>query len=491
MLALTWTENIVLNTETRNRNSSPIARINLSNSYVNVLEDITFDGSNSDPGNGTIINYTWNLDYGTIKYSEIVTHNYTNSGKYKITLTITTNGSKVSSNWTWIIVDNTTPIAAIIFQDYTGATLPSEPGIDAIGEECSNDSDFIVTFNASKSTDTIDGITESDIAHYFWNFGDNTGRTAGLKVAKYHYNDPGTYLVTLNVTDAAGNYNVTNKRIKILDFEPPIPNMITDPPGKTCPIDKSIILNGTMSKDNSIRWATWKEIMDILTFKWDLDLTKDTDLDGIPYNDEDALGAIVNFTPKNTGLIQIVLNVSDPSGNWANSLELPYVDWVIEVLGADLRFAPAIVDNDKFITIDNQKPKKGETVEFTVNITNDGMVSARNIVVALIIDNTEEDKVYIDLLEENDFEIIKFSWEATEVGKQNLTFNISFESKEDYKYETDWDNNELSFPIDVFPESKKDEKDKEGESLWLYLVIVVVIIIIIVLIIILAARHGK
>lgn len=54
-----------------------------------------------------------------------------------------------------------------------------------------------VNFDAGASTDNI------GIASYVWDFGDGTAETG--KTATHRYKKPGTYTVTLTVTDFAGN----------------------------------------------------------------------------------------------------------------------------------------------------------------------------------------------------------------------------------------------------------------------------------------------
>ena len=64
------------------------------------------------------------------------------------------------------------------------------------------------TFDASASYDTV-----SSIATYFWEFGDGTNATGVTAI--HHYRQSGTYDVTLNVTDQAGNKAIQTKTITI------------------------------------------------------------------------------------------------------------------------------------------------------------------------------------------------------------------------------------------------------------------------------------
>ena len=87
-------------------------------------------------------------------------------------------------------------------------------------------------------------------------------------------------------------------------YSVPEPQMKTDPINRICHIDKWIILDASLTTDNV-------DDVNAMTFKWDLDIIKDTDYDGITNNDVDATGAIINFTPKFIGPIPIGLNVSE------------------------------------------------------------------------------------------------------------------------------------------------------------------------------------
>ena len=97
---------------------------------------------------------------------------------------------------------------------------------------------FNITFNASKSKDTIDGTKIGEISIYNWDFGEEGGAYSDEMVAVHTYNNPGIYSVTLNVTDFAGHYSVKTQKLEIKDIEPPVPAFITKPIGKTLNIDK-------------------------------------------------------------------------------------------------------------------------------------------------------------------------------------------------------------------------------------------------------------
>jgi PKD repeat protein len=67
-----------------------------------VLQVVTFDASTSKAGTGrTIVSYSWDFGDGLLKSGVRTTHDYTPSGVYLITLTVTDDqGKKTSSSQT-------------------------------------------------------------------------------------------------------------------------------------------------------------------------------------------------------------------------------------------------------------------------------------------------------------------------------------------------------------------------------------------------------
>jgi PKD repeat protein len=67
-----------------------------------VLQVVTFDASTSKPGTGrTIVSYSWDFGDGLIKSGVRTTHDYTPSGVYLVTLTVTDDqGKKTTSSQT-------------------------------------------------------------------------------------------------------------------------------------------------------------------------------------------------------------------------------------------------------------------------------------------------------------------------------------------------------------------------------------------------------
>ena len=304
--------------ESSSENSTLIADFDVSDHYVKPFVDITFDSTNSKPGNGSIINYTWNMDDGNYRYNKMFEYNYSTAGIYTVNLTITNTSNDVAYCEYEIIVDDISPIAKIEFQNDYGDII-------TVGNENTPKSPFNITFNASKSTDKVNDNIPGKIERYLWDFGVGY-YFSNKQIATFSYDHPGIYKVTLNVTDTAGNYNVIIKQIKINDLEAPDPNMITDPVGRFCQIDGWIILNATPTTDN------FDDIED-LTFVWDLDAKVDSNNDGIFENDADAFGLIVNYTPTNTGSKLITLWATDEAGNTGNSTAKPPEEWTIDVLG--------------------------------------------------------------------------------------------------------------------------------------------------------------
>lgn len=158
-------------------NQPPTAAFTSSTNQLTV----SFNGSGSTDPDGTIASYSWNFGDETPAGSGVSPqHTYASGGTYNVTLTVTDNSGATSS------VSH--PVSAV-------APPPNQPPTAAFTTSITNET---VSFNGSGSFDA-----DGNITAYSWDFGDDT--PAGSGVSPQHtYPGPGTYPVTLTVTDDGG-----------------------------------------------------------------------------------------------------------------------------------------------------------------------------------------------------------------------------------------------------------------------------------------------
>lgn len=162
---------------------APVAAIASSTDRGVIPASIQFDGSGSTSYNGaSVASYTWDFGDGTPQASgPTQTHLFTVAGSYTVTLTVTdSNGLKDSATRAVSLTATDQPPTATFFW---GAIDPSAPNK--------------LNFDASGSAD-VDG----QIVSYGWNFGDGISGTGVFSA--HNYAAPGTYPVTLTVTDNGG-----------------------------------------------------------------------------------------------------------------------------------------------------------------------------------------------------------------------------------------------------------------------------------------------
>jgi PKD repeat protein len=116
-------------------------------------------------------------------------HVYNSAGSYTVTAIATDSAGATASASTIIVVG-----AGAINPQFT--VTPTSPP-----------SGTIATFNASASTAT------GTIISYSWNFGD-TGTGSGV-IATHSYTAPGSYIVTLTITDNLGNSKSLAKTLTV------------------------------------------------------------------------------------------------------------------------------------------------------------------------------------------------------------------------------------------------------------------------------------
>ncbi|MFA5175792.1 MAG: PKD domain-containing protein [Candidatus Nanoarchaeia archaeon] len=162
---------------------NPIAEAG-SDQIACLNENTQFSGLGSSDADGTIVSYAWNFGDSQTANGVIVNHIYTQIGEYTATLTVTDNDGLQNMDHLQVIV-----------HDCNSEVYP----IAIAGPDQTIYVNQSVQFNGSASYD-LDGY----IASYEWDInGDNIMDLFGSNPT-YIYNQTGTYLVTLLVTDDDG-----------------------------------------------------------------------------------------------------------------------------------------------------------------------------------------------------------------------------------------------------------------------------------------------
>ena len=205
--------------------SAKIDSYSISPRNVTVGNDVTIGLSFTNTGN-----LSWKFGAGAtlrkpdgtqIDFLEAVTVNPGESGSAQWTYAIDMTGRWDTLFNVW--KEYTHPLENLLDQtgwvdEYITATVTAvdnEPPVADAGEDQTVNVGMTVTFDAGGSSDNV------GIVSYEWDFGDGTN---GTGVIAYHtYTEPGTYVVTLTVWDAAGNSDTDSITITVLSAEAPPP----------------------------------------------------------------------------------------------------------------------------------------------------------------------------------------------------------------------------------------------------------------------------
>lgn len=218
-------------------NKAPLARFSFSPKEPKVGEPVTFDASASKDPDGKIISYLWDFGDGATAQEVITTHAFQKDGEYDVTLQVTDDrGANAQLTKTvQVLPPNKPPVARF-------TVTPEQPKAGAT-----------VTMDASESSDP-----DGTIAHYHWDFGDQ--ETGEGKIATHVYKSPGTYTVTLTVTDDKGAKASATKEITVAEAppnEPPFAKFDFTPAVAT--VDQPVTFDASESRDDG----------EIVRYEWD------------------------------------------------------------------------------------------------------------------------------------------------------------------------------------------------------------------------------
>ena len=239
--------------------------------------EVSFDGSSSSDADGSISSYSWDFGDEEMGEGEATSHTYDGSGTYMVTLTVTDDQGKSST------VQKSIEVA--------GATSPpTDPPTDEAPS-----ADF--TFTADNLEVSFDGSSSSDadgsISSYSWDFGDE--EMGEGETTSHTYAEPGTYTVTLTVTDDGGKRSTVAKPVEVVGADAP----------PDAPVNEAPSASFTFSADNlevSFDGSGSSDDGNITSYDWDFG-------DGAT-----GEGEAPSHTYAEAGTYMVTLTVTDDGG---------------------------------------------------------------------------------------------------------------------------------------------------------------------------------
>jgi len=251
-------------------NIAPTAALTASETSGVAPLTVSFDGSGSSDIDGTIVGYSWNFGNGQSGSGLTPSATYAIPGSYPVVLTVTDNKGATSTATTTIVVAkplNQSPVAALTATPTTG------------------NAPLLVQLSSAGSTDA-----DGAISSYSWNFGNST--TGSGPSASVVYTTPGTYTVTLTVTDNDGATNAKSTTVTVAAANvAPTAVIQAAPTAGSAPMVVSV--NGANSSDPD---------GSIVNYAWDFG------------NGQTATGATAQTTYTTTGTFVLKLTVTDNKG---------------------------------------------------------------------------------------------------------------------------------------------------------------------------------
>ncbi|NKI32005.1 PKD domain-containing protein [Croceivirga thetidis] len=223
---LTDTAQIEITVNSANGAPTAVASSDVTEGEAPLLVNFTGDQSTDDVG---IASYSWDFGDGVGTSTDAKpSYTYTAAGTYTAVLTVTD-------------ADGLTDTAQI---EITVNAANGAPTAVASSDIDSGEAPLLVNFTGDQSTD------DTGIASYSWDFGDGVGTSTDANPS-YTFTDPGSYIVTLTVSDVEGLSDDTSLAIEVLE------NQVSDlePDPFIAPNPASNVANlyvGNLSNDRTI-----------------------------------------------------------------------------------------------------------------------------------------------------------------------------------------------------------------------------------------------
>ena len=175
-----------------------ISRFTFSPTNPTINQDVSFNGASSTVNNGT---FNWDFGDGQTGTGVMTTHRYARGGTFTVTLSVTSDARATSTSSRTINVSTTLPPTTANF-----TFSPTTPSIN-------QDVTFTATATAGGPGFPGGGGGQVQGATYAWDFGD--GSTGTGTSTTHRFTRPGTFAITLRVTNDAGLTATTTRQLTV------------------------------------------------------------------------------------------------------------------------------------------------------------------------------------------------------------------------------------------------------------------------------------
>jgi len=195
--------------------------------------EVILDGTGSTD-DFCIVNHTWRFTYDGSEvelYGQTASYTFGAPGLFNVTLEVADGlGNRGTDAVSVLLKDVTAPVA--------------DAGPDQVVDEGA-----MVTLNGGGSVDNV------GVVNFTWTFTDGALLVAHGPRPSHRFDDPGTFVITLNVTDSSGNWATDSVTVTVSDITPPIANAGLD---QTVDEGGLVMFDGSGSTDNAgIANYTW------------------------------------------------------------------------------------------------------------------------------------------------------------------------------------------------------------------------------------------
>lgn len=406
---------------------------NSANDHVNVTVLLAQDTSPPMPPMGLDLNRT--VDNGTLVAFEA--GNWTDDMSFisNHTWTFYFNGSQqvlagknasfifdIAGNYSVILnVTNSVNLSAFVY--FWVLVLDDlNPPVAVAGPDVSIDQHMTVTFNGNGSYD------DKAITNYTWTFSDLGVRVLYGIAPNYTFDNAGSFEVTLNVSDERGNWGSDSLTVAVNDIT--APTIVLE--------ENATILQGaTMTFDA----GNCSDNVGISEYRWDI----------FDVDNETLFVAITNHTFENAGVFNVILTLTDLSGNVASKTQ-------------------------NVTVIDTEPPRINYTVsqyvvyEGTV-VVFDGRFCADNIGVVNWTWRMDNTTLYGPMVEHRFTKAFNY-----------MVSLMVFDARGNYQSELILivvKENETQPPIPQDDDTDDEQQDDDGPNNWMIYIVVIAIIVII------------